>query len=216
MYAELLKLSATFCRSEFYDSFPGDSPGTQIEGQRFSSEIAVRSPSSLALVATLRPFNFLAASFPPSISSLHRTAPYCISLQLASLRLASPHLAGPSFAPSSFVALLVLVLVVLSVRFRSASQAARSPLQIRAFPCISRHPSARELARSHPTASEYLYGDPLTFKVYANPPRRAHVERGSLCNLRFHQNIDFVIRHGAILGVIVCETIEREREVLFS
>lgn len=55
---------------------------------------------------------------------------------------------------------------------RFVSQTVRSLLQTPTFLCISCYLSVREFARSQPTTLEYLYGDPLTFKVYVNLQQR--------------------------------------------
>lgn len=79
-------------------------------------------------------------------------------------------LLSPVHSPSVLFILLCLslLLTVPSVYSRFVSETVYSPLQIPAFLYIFCYLSAREFARSQPTAPEYLYGDPLTFKVYVN------------------------------------------------
>lgn len=68
---------------------PATLPGTQIEGQRFSSEIAVRSPSSLWLLS--QPFVLLISLLLLfHLPSLHFTAPHHTVSRFSSLRFASP------------------------------------------------------------------------------------------------------------------------------
>lgn len=148
----------------------------------------------------LRPLISLLPSFLPP----HLTLPYLVSTRPILHRLASP-----SFAPSSFVApRFSSSRPFRPLRFAGCAFSVTNSSVSLHLPPIHLLVSSRVLTLPRLNISTGILLRLRFTLIRCGVGARAHGERGSLCNLRFRQDIDLRNTTRRVLGVIVCETIE--------